>query len=41
LKQSVDVRFPAEKSGERDTVIEVDLNRKNKKEEKKEKKEKK
>lgn len=41
LKQSVDVRFPSEKDGERDTVIEVDLNRKNKKEEKKEKKEKK
>ena len=38
LKQSVDVRFPSEKGGERDTVIEVDLNRKNKKEEKKEKK---
>ncbi|MCX6795658.1 MAG: regulatory iron-sulfur-containing complex subunit RicT [Candidatus Falkowbacteria bacterium] len=31
LKQSVDVRFPAEKSGERDAVMEVDLNRKNKK----------
>ncbi len=35
LKQSVDVRFPSEKKGERDAVIEVDLNRKNKKEEKK------
>lgn len=31
LKQSVDVRFPADKKGERDTVIEIDLNRKKKK----------
>jgi cell fate regulator YaaT (PSP1 superfamily) len=35
LKQSVDVRFPAEKKGDRDTVLEIDLNRKNKKEDKK------